>query len=56
MGKHRVQPAAAAAVLMCLAAAGATGPATAEEERNPREERERPGEDTSGRVQRGEAS
>ena len=56
MGKHRVLLAAAAAVLTCLAAAGAAGPATAEEERNPREERARPGEDTSGRVQRGEAS
>jgi rare lipoprotein A len=56
MGKHRVLLAAAAAALMCLAAAGATGPATAEEEHNLREERARPGEDTSGRVQQGEAS
>ena len=56
MGKHRVLAAAAYAALACLAAAGAAGPAAAEEQRNPREERARPGEDTSGRVQRGEAS
>ena len=49
--------AAASLVAACLAATAASGPATAEEERrNPREERARPGEDTSGRVQRGEAS
>jgi rare lipoprotein A len=54
MGKHRVL-AAATAALACLAA-GAAGPVAAEEQRNPREERARPGEDTSGRVQRGEAS
>ena len=49
--------AAASLVAACLAAAGAAGTAMAEEERrNPREERARPGEDTSGRVQRGEAS
>ena len=57
MGKHRVLMAAASLVAACLAAAGAAGPAMAEEERrNAREERARPGEDTSGRVQRGEAS
>jgi len=58
MSKHRVLAAASAALaLACLAAAGAAGPAAAEEERrNPREERARPGEDASGRVQRGEAS
>ena len=56
MGKHRVL-AAASAALACLAAAGAARPAGAEEQqRNAREERARPGEDTSGRVQRGEAS
>ncbi len=54
MGKHRVL-AAVSASLACLAA-GAAGPVAAEEQRNPREERARPGEDTSGRVQRGEAS
>ncbi len=55
MGKHRVLVAAASLVAACLA--GAAGPAMAEEERrNVREERARPGEDTSGRVQRGEAS
>ena len=59
MGKHRVLAAASAAVaLACLAAAGAAGPrpAAAEEQRNAREEKARPGEDTSGRVQRGGAS
>ncbi len=55
MGKHRVLPAASAA-LACLAAVGAAGPAATEEQRNVREERARPGEDTSGRTQRGEAS
>ena len=55
MGKHRVLAAAASLVTACLAA-GATGPVAAEEQPNPREERARPGEDTSGRVQRGEAS
>ena len=54
MGKHRVLSAVSAA-LACLAA-GAAEPVAAEELRNPREERARPGEDTSGRVQRGEAS
>jgi len=54
MGKHRVL-AAAYATLACLAA-GAARPVAAEEQRNAREERARPGEDTSGRVQRGEAS
>ncbi len=57
MGKHRVLVAAASLVAACFAAAVAAGPAMAEEERrNPREERARPGEDTSGRTQRGEAS
>ena len=55
MGKHRVL--AASLALACLAATSAVGPAAAEEQRgNAREERARPGEDTSGRVQRGEAS
>ena len=54
MGEHRVL-AAVSAALACLAA-GAARPVAAEEQRNPREERARPGEDTSGRVQRGEAS
>ena len=54
MGKHRVL-AAVYAALACLAA-GAARPVAAEEQRNAREERARPGEDTSGRVQRGEAS
>ena len=54
MGEHRVL-AAVYATLACLAA-GAARPVAAEEQRNPREERARPGEDTSGRVQRGEAS
>ena len=48
MGKHRVLSAVSAA-LACLAA-GAAEPVAAEEQRNPREERARPGEDTSGRV------
>lgn len=56
MGRHRVLAAAASLVAACVAAVGTAGPVAAEEQRNLREERARPGEDTSGRVQRGEAS
>jgi rare lipoprotein A len=45
----------AVSVALSFVASGMVGPAAAEE-RNPREERARPGDDTSGRVQRGEAS
>jgi rare lipoprotein A len=55
MGRHRVLAAASAALALAWLAAAA-GPAAAEEERNAREEKARPGEDTSGRVQHGEAS
>jgi rare lipoprotein A len=53
MDMHRVLVAIPVA-LACIGA-GTAGPAAAEE-RNPREERARPGDDASGRVQRGEAS
>jgi rare lipoprotein A len=42
-------------MVVALAAMAMTGGAMAQD-RNPREERARPGDDTSGRVQRGEAS